>query len=255
MIKFFRKIRQNLLSEGKTTKYLKYALGEIILVVIGILIALQVNNWNEERKNYAKEQTLLLALQQEFDGNLERLKNTITVNNERITNCLLLLHELSPEESSLSHSQISKLWLNALSKDAVYRPSLGVLNEAIASGNLSVIHNREITTFLSAWESELDRIGIQEMAVKNQRLLCFERTKEIGNMRMVLQTIENDLGKELQESPFEDTNKDLLRSKAFESDLVTFLGTSNHLESGFLIPLKERLEHFLTLVKKELDHD
>ena len=50
MIKFFRKIRQNLLSEGKTKKYLKYAIGEIILVVIGILIALQINNWNEQRK-------------------------------------------------------------------------------------------------------------------------------------------------------------------------------------------------------------
>ncbi len=51
MIKFFRKIRQNLLSEGKTGKYLKYAIGEIILVVIGILIALQVNNWNQDRLN------------------------------------------------------------------------------------------------------------------------------------------------------------------------------------------------------------
>tara|TARA_R110002096_G_C14359795_1_gene703880 strand:- start:5 stop:796 length:792 start_codon:yes stop_codon:yes gene_type:complete len=50
MIKFFRKIRKNLLSEGKTEKYFKYAIGEIILVVIGILIALQVNNWNETRK-------------------------------------------------------------------------------------------------------------------------------------------------------------------------------------------------------------
>lgn len=50
MFKFFRKIRQNLLSEGKTTKYFKYAVGEIVLVVIGILIALQINNWNEERK-------------------------------------------------------------------------------------------------------------------------------------------------------------------------------------------------------------
>ena len=50
MIKFFRKIRQSLLSEGKIGKYLKYAIGEIVLVVIGILIALQVNNWNENRK-------------------------------------------------------------------------------------------------------------------------------------------------------------------------------------------------------------
>tara|TARA_R110001583_G_scaffold10179_12_gene47384 strand:+ start:1974 stop:2687 length:714 start_codon:yes stop_codon:yes gene_type:complete len=49
MIKFLRKIRRNLLLEGKTGKYLKYAFGEIILVVIGILIALQINNWNEKR--------------------------------------------------------------------------------------------------------------------------------------------------------------------------------------------------------------
>lgn len=50
MIKFFRKIRQNLLSEGNTGKYFKYAIGQIVLVVIGILIALSINNWNEERK-------------------------------------------------------------------------------------------------------------------------------------------------------------------------------------------------------------
>ena len=49
MLKFFRKIRQSLLSEGNTGKYFKYAIGEIVLVVIGILIALQINNWNEER--------------------------------------------------------------------------------------------------------------------------------------------------------------------------------------------------------------
>ncbi len=49
MIKFFRNIRRNLLSEGKTGKYLKYAIGEIVLVVIGILIALSINNWNENR--------------------------------------------------------------------------------------------------------------------------------------------------------------------------------------------------------------
>ncbi|MBC2838607.1 hypothetical protein [Robiginitalea sp. SC105] len=49
MIKFFRRIRQNLLSEGKTGKYLKYAIGEIFLVIIGILLALQIDNWNSER--------------------------------------------------------------------------------------------------------------------------------------------------------------------------------------------------------------
>ena len=59
MIKFFRKIRQNLLSEGKTGKYFKYAIGEIVLVVIGILIALQINNWNESRKMKIEEKKML----------------------------------------------------------------------------------------------------------------------------------------------------------------------------------------------------
>ncbi len=51
MIKFFRKIRYDLMDKNKTGKYLKYAIGEIILVVIGILIALSINNWNENRKS------------------------------------------------------------------------------------------------------------------------------------------------------------------------------------------------------------
>ncbi len=59
MIKFFRIIRQNLLSKGKTEKYFRYAIGEIVLVVIGILIALQVNNWNEKQKQDAEFEIVL----------------------------------------------------------------------------------------------------------------------------------------------------------------------------------------------------
>mgnify|MGYP000577589061 CR=1 FL=1 len=59
MIKFFRQIRQNLIMENKTGKYLKYAIGEIVLVVIGILIALEVNNWNENRKDSIEEKAIL----------------------------------------------------------------------------------------------------------------------------------------------------------------------------------------------------
>ena len=66
MIKFYRKIRQNLLSEGKTGKYLKYAIGEIILVVIGILIAVQINNLNQSRIRAKLEITLLKQLKKEM---------------------------------------------------------------------------------------------------------------------------------------------------------------------------------------------
>jgi len=68
MIKVFRHIRKRLLREGKTGRYLKYAIGEIVLVVIGILIALSINNWNEWRKDRKIEKGILL----EFRDNLER---------------------------------------------------------------------------------------------------------------------------------------------------------------------------------------
>jgi hypothetical protein len=54
MINFFRKTRKTLADENKFIKYFRYVIGEIVLVVIGILIALQINNWNEERKEYSK---------------------------------------------------------------------------------------------------------------------------------------------------------------------------------------------------------
>ena len=70
MIKFFRKIRQNLIIENKTGKYFKYAIGEIFLVVIGILIALQINNWNEKVKKEEKIQILLNDVLNELHQNI-----------------------------------------------------------------------------------------------------------------------------------------------------------------------------------------
>ncbi len=70
MIKFFRKIRQNLISEGKTGKYLKYALGEIILVVIGILIALQINNWNISKSKLKESTEFVARLKAEVKSNI-----------------------------------------------------------------------------------------------------------------------------------------------------------------------------------------
>ena len=91
MITFFRKIRQNLHSEGKTGKYLKYAIGEILLVVVGILIALQINNWNEDRKERKQEKDLLAQLESEFQNNLEQLEDKIALRETMITSSLKLL--------------------------------------------------------------------------------------------------------------------------------------------------------------------
>ena len=74
MIKFFRKIRQRLLSENKFSKYLLYAIGEIVLVVIGILIALNINNSNQERINEAEIKSILKEIQQDLKSDIERSK-------------------------------------------------------------------------------------------------------------------------------------------------------------------------------------
>ena len=77
MIKFFRKIRQNLLSEGKLGKYIKYAIGEIILVVIGILIALQINNWNENRKQQSEIIDIYNQIALDLDNDISEFSSVI----------------------------------------------------------------------------------------------------------------------------------------------------------------------------------
>ncbi|OIQ36706.1 MAG: hypothetical protein BM563_10345, partial [Bacteroidetes bacterium MedPE-SWsnd-G1] len=67
MIKFFRKIRQQLLNEGKTSKYFKYAIGEIVLVVIGILIALQINTWNQQSLNNIESSSIVLSIANDLE--------------------------------------------------------------------------------------------------------------------------------------------------------------------------------------------
>ena len=74
MIRFFRIIRQQLLTQNRFSKYMIYAIGEIILVVIGILLALKVNNWNEKQNNLKYEQSILQELKKEFENNLAQLE-------------------------------------------------------------------------------------------------------------------------------------------------------------------------------------
>ena len=85
MLTFFRRIRQSLLSENKFSKYLFYALGEILLVVLGILIALSINNWNEDRKLEEVRQNYYSQLLQDLDAETENLTNRIDVLQESIS--------------------------------------------------------------------------------------------------------------------------------------------------------------------------
>lgn len=82
MIKFFRNIRKALLSENKFNKYLIYAIGEIILVVIGILIALQINNWNETNKRDNEAKKLLASIKTDLAADIEHIQQFLNVFEE-----------------------------------------------------------------------------------------------------------------------------------------------------------------------------
>ena len=94
MIKFFRKIRQKLLSEGKTGKYFKYAIGEIILVVVGILIALSINNWNEQRKEIIEELKVLSEIQFNLKESIKEVKSVLQANEKDLSMYISLLNHV-----------------------------------------------------------------------------------------------------------------------------------------------------------------
>ena len=237
-------------------KYLKYAIGEIVLVVIGILIALSINNWNEYRKTNIKEEALLVALNQELTTNLKELDRIIEVNKNRNDGAHELVSVLSPKKTTLSDIEISKLWYNAFAREAVYKPSLGVLNEAISSGSLSIIKNIELRDFFASLESELQLLKTQEETVYNWRTQCLQTTKELGNIRIILfDTLDSERAEKLGASAFENSNMNLLQSNTFENDIVFFIGTSNYLQTGFLIPLKTKMTNSMKLLNTELNND
>lgn len=98
MLKLFRNIRKNLLNQGKTSKYFKYAIGEIFLVVIGILIALQINTWNENRKANIEETAILENL---YENLLLARQQSNTLITEEITLKNLLIQVLDVGSSTI----------------------------------------------------------------------------------------------------------------------------------------------------------
>jgi len=174
MLKFFRKIRQNLLSEGKTGKYLKYAFGEIVLVVIGILIALQINNWNENRKNRLLEQQLLKALLIEFVTNLVNLDQVIGFNDSNIKNSVSLGQYTGPSLPEFNEKELSELMVGIFKIEPRFMPSQGTVMEVINSGKLSILSDAKLRKALSDWQSTLESVKRQEDYVVERRDLGHE---------------------------------------------------------------------------------
>ena len=82
MIKFFRHIRRSFINQNQMGKYLKYAIGEIILVMIGILLALQVNNWNQERISKKEQNSLMKSIKKDLESDVDYLNSYLQTTNE-----------------------------------------------------------------------------------------------------------------------------------------------------------------------------
>ena len=167
MIKFFRKIRQDLLSKGKTGKYLKYAIGEIILVVIGILIALSINNWNENNKNSKQESQILLQLKEEYQENLTELDLKISMRKEMLdASTRLLAYYDNTESWTVADSVASDFTLTFYTP--TFNPVIGVTSELLSSGKLYIIENNELKLMLTNWTGVLSRLIEYEEDLRSQ---------------------------------------------------------------------------------------
>ncbi|MFX0556663.1 DUF6090 family protein [Maribacter sp. CXY002] len=155
MIKLFRNIRKSLLLEGKTTKYFRYALGEIVLVVIGILIALQINNWNEDRKNKHAENQIISELNTEFKINEEIIKQTIITIEKSEASCKKIMSLLEDDHVDLSTYNIDSLLYFTIEYKP-FNPSNNSLFEVLQTGNLKIISSKKLKEQLFAWNRELE---------------------------------------------------------------------------------------------------
>ena len=153
MIKFFRKIRQNLLTENKTGKYFKYAIGEILLVMIGILLALQVSNWNQERKDRISERKLLDNIHRDFIQNKVSF-DSLKAINYRGLNALEKMVALFPLNSdTLKYAAYKKY--NSDIKLITYNPYSSSVEAAVNSNALQLIQDENLQKYLVSWKDVL----------------------------------------------------------------------------------------------------
>ena len=168
MIAFFRRIRQQLLAKNKVSRYLLYALGEIALVMIGILLALQVNGWNKARTDQIEEQQVLRQLKMEFETNRTQIQDKIQLHREIVASGLSILgivdapEDLKPLDSLYFH-------LGKTLTAPTFDPSLGVTNDLINSGKLYLIKSDSLRRLISGWSGDIVFATEEELIWRKMR--------------------------------------------------------------------------------------
>ena len=174
MIKFFRKIRQNLLKENKTGKYFKYAIGEIILVVIGILIALQINNWNEKRKKENLKIEYKTALINDYSRDTIQINARLLRNNLRIKRI-----------NSIGDSIVNGHFNNLESYYKLYN------NDFVGIRVTKVYNTNSFNLLISSGKIDLFDKDLRQELMELNRLQTFEKTVQDGNKGLLLDFMQN----------------------------------------------------------------
>lgn len=252
MLKFFRKIRQQLLTENRFSKYLIYALGEIILVVIGILIALAINNVNQNRLIEEKEQTYLKGLRVEFEISKLKLEELIAVNKNNYQGAKRIIEYISNKEEVPTEVEFSQLLFNTFSFDISFNPNNSLLNEMINSGSLKDISNPALRVQLTNWLATIEDISKQEyeLGIQREKVLDLFRSEE-NSLRTIFDHV--GVSEEIAIPPLENniSNLKLLNSVAFENNVLMFILTSYATENAHYDPLMQDLNAILELINRK----
>ena len=242
------------MKENKITSYLLYAIGEIVLVVIGILIAVSIDNWNTEQSNQAKQKKQLLLIRNEMANNLVLLEREWEKINIRLVK---QEHFLDIMNSSIAHDTISEkvfahLLYDAYNLQAATPIENAALNEIVSSGGLKDIKNDSIRNVLSSWDARLINIKKQELRIdeSNKSFTDYMRTFDGFSMRQYIKLIYPDRGLTMTEKPMK--NRSILSSLEFENIAVSIYGQSRRLSYDLYPHYKNDLLKIISSLDKEL---
>lgn len=250
MIKFFSRIRQKLLAEKIFNKYLVYAVGEIILIIIGILIALQISNWNEVKKIRSSEQQYLLALKTEFNFNKVELEKIMKRNMTNAENTIKVLNIMGPESPQITEEELSFLLAGSLSFEVQFDPNQGVLDEIIGSGKLGLFSNDELKFALSSWNGLLQRARLQEKELQRLRHITIDLVRNESNLRKGLGPFIEKW--KITPSKFKKGSVDILQSLPFEGHMMGIATMSLNLNNNDYLRFSEEIDRILLLIDDEL---
>jgi len=155
MITFFRQIRQSLLIKNKIGRYITYAIGEIVLVVIGIMIALQINNWNEEKQRIEQEHEIMTNLAEDFKINLSNLENSINSGYPDWTRLLQnTIVCFGKKDNQLTDENRS-----AIRNTTFYLTDIidGSLNSILSSEKLELLRDPKLKSMITAYPAKIGR--------------------------------------------------------------------------------------------------